>query len=262
MIATALQALADRVTARTSTAEEIIARNAMLIAKGQGYDIGAVEAALFETRTTLDQFQRMVETGRQRIEHMAHFSKLPAAQAAHDRLGKQIEASAQKFQTTIATLAEARQKLDAELAGVTAQLTEGNRAREWLAHPDHVLGPLSGQLRDAQQAVAAGNKQTEELGRYLNEATARVKREQGWLDHITKTKDFDPNTLTHAKKRQALDLDLDDGTLDELDRHHAALRRATQDATAAKTAHDDALAALAQARETLASLTAKALAEA
>jgi chromosome segregation ATPase len=260
MIANALQALADRVTARTSTAEEILARNAMLIAQGQGYDIGAVEAALFETRTTLDQFQQMVETGRQRIEHMAHFSNLPAAQAAHDRLGKQIEASAQKFQTTLATLAETRQKLDAELAGVTAQLTEGNRAREWLTHPDHVLGPLSGQLRDAQQAVAAGNKQTEELGRYLADATGRVKREQGWLDHITKTKDFDPNTLTHPKKRQALDLD--DGTLDELDRHHAALRRATQDASAAKTAHDDALAALAQARETLASLTAKALAEA
>ena len=113
------------------------------------------------------------------------FHCVDAAEIARAKLTRQIEKAAADFEKTVATLVEARDKLAAEAAALDAQIANAHQARAWLTAPGNVLGPLSGQIRDAQDAANAATKAIDPAGRYLRDAAARTAKAQGLsLIHI------------------------------------------------------------------------------
>jgi hypothetical protein len=93
-----LDALRGRVKQREGNALDTIAAAARAAARGETYDVGAIEKALAETRQTPGDFERAVELARKRLAWLADFEKLASATTKVTKLESTAEAEKAKFE--------------------------------------------------------------------------------------------------------------------------------------------------------------------
>jgi hypothetical protein len=254
-----LSTLAARVASRTTNAVETLATNAQRIAGGEGYDVAAVEAALFDSRTDLATFRQMIETAKERASQLAIFEQLAASRTVYTRLTQTMEAERARFDKVHAAFVEKQSGLELERQAASSRVADAERAREWLTHPDHILGSLGPAIRDARDRLAKAISSREQSDAYVRDAHDKARHAQGWLDQESRVKSFDPAILADDKERRRLERELDAETLATLDEHAKHLKRAQANAAAAAEVLKADAAAVEQIRAELSGLEAQAL---
>ena len=183
-MAAILDALRGRMRQRESNAIDAIAAGARAAARGESYDVTAIEAALVETRQTATDFEAAIEVARQRQTWLKQFEQLAAAASKSDKLEAAIQAEEEK-------LAEARRAAFARCDAMRAELAihanrrdQGRDARESLLRPAGVPGTIGDQWRSAVDARDTAEVQCGDTKRLLREARNVFKSEEGWITQI------------------------------------------------------------------------------
>jgi hypothetical protein len=178
-----LEALATRMAARKTTANATLIAAARRLAAGESADDDAVERALIETGTTLDDFKAMVELCQRRRQWYAAMDKGPAATAKRDKANAVLEREAAAFQATEAAWLVRRRQLSAELDEVERIVAAAHTARGDLVRPDNVPGDLADRLREAHDAVAAATEKVAQLNRDRRQWAEQEKSQTEWAEH-------------------------------------------------------------------------------
>ena len=131
-----IDALRGRLRQREATSIDTVAAAARAAARGESYDVAAIEAALVETRQTATDFEAAVDVARQRQTWLKQFEQLAAAASKADKLEAAIQAEEEK-------LAEARR---AAIARCDAMLDA--------LHPELVRYTADDQLEDVLRKPA------------------------------------------------------------------------------------------------------------
>lgn len=257
-MAAILDALRGRLRQRESNAIDAIAAGARAAARGESYDVTAIEAALVETRQSAADFEAAVEVARQRQTWLKQFEQLAAATSKADKLEAAIQAEEDK-------LAEARRAaiarcdaMRAELAIHATRRAQGRDARESLLRPESVPGTIGDQWRAAVAARDAAEIQRSDTQRQLNEARAKFKSEERWIEQIIGEVDktIKPNILDRVAGQK-----LFGEQANRVEQHTLALKRAQrriEEAEAQLAADDKSLTMAQKAVDDLAPQVVKA----
>ena len=183
-MAAILDALRGRMRQRESNAIDAIAAGARAAARGESYDVTAIESALVETRQTATDFEAAVDVARQRQTWLKQFEQLAAAASKSDKLAAAIAAEEAKLDEARRAAIARCDTLRAELAIHTSRRDQGRDARESLLRPAGVPGTIGDQWRSAVDARDAAEIQREDTQRQLREARSKFKSEEGWIEQI------------------------------------------------------------------------------
>jgi hypothetical protein len=180
-----LDALRGRVKQREGNALDTIAAAARAAARGETYDVGAIEKALAETRQTPGDFERAVELARKRLAWLADFEKLASATTKVTKLESTAEAEKAKFEAARRAFMEKADALDADLRTARTLRDKGSQARDQLLDPRDVPGTIGEKYREAVAEKEAADVMLEGAARDLREIVAKVKSEEGWIKQLT-----------------------------------------------------------------------------
>lgn len=180
-----LDALRGRVRQRENNALDTIAAAARAAARGETYDVGAIEKALAETRQTTADFEHAVELARKRLAWLADYGKLASATTKVAKLESSAEAEKAKFEAARRAFMEKAESLDADLRTARTLRDKGNQARGQLLDPRVVPGSIGEKYRDAVAEHEAAVQVLDGARRSLREIVEKVKSEEGWIKQLT-----------------------------------------------------------------------------
>jgi hypothetical protein len=180
-----LDALRGRVKQREGNALDTIAAAARAAARGETYDVGAIEKALVETRHTTADFERAVELARKRLAWLADFEKLASATTKVAKLESTAEAEKAKFEAARRAFMEKADAIDADLRTARIVRDKGAQARSQLLDPRDVPGVIGEKYREAVAEKEAADVILGDATRALREIVERVKSEEGWIKQLT-----------------------------------------------------------------------------
>jgi hypothetical protein len=146
------ETLQARFVQRKRNAHDTLVSAARRLAADETVDAAGVEAALAETGTTVDEFREMVDLQRRRNGWAADLAKRPAAQARHDKALAALEVERAAFAKLQAAHNDKVGRLSGELREAEAVVRAGDEATGKLRDPEHLAGTLADDLRAAQKA--------------------------------------------------------------------------------------------------------------
>jgi chromosome segregation ATPase len=233
-----LDLLRGRLQQRADNAVDVLAQAARDHANGQTVDVGAVEAALLETRQTADDFAKLCEIAGRRREALLAVEKLVSASNKVAKTVAAIDAENRRFEEIRLAYAGRIEALDAERAAAHTVAAAAERGRSVLLDPKLVLGTLAERYRQAMSERDDASSMVAALERELKEAASEVKSEEGWIAQLSQS---------------------DSETSYRLQDHVNAKRRAERRVTEATSQLSDARKVLAQASSKLAEVEALVL---
>jgi hypothetical protein len=183
-MAAILDALRGRMRQREATSVDTIAAAARAAARGESYDVLAIEVALVETRQTAADFEAAVAVARQRQTWLRLFEQLAAATTKAEKLEAAIQAEEEKLAEIRRAAIVRCDALRAELATHGARRDQGRDARESLLRPAGVPGTIGEQWRAAVDARDAAEVERENTKRLLRETRDKARYAEGWIEQI------------------------------------------------------------------------------
>jgi hypothetical protein len=180
-----LDTLIGRARQRELNAVDLIADAARAAAAEKTYDVGALEAALREAGQTITDFEKAVETARQRAVWLKQFDGLATATNRTAKLQSAIDSEEAKFEEMRQAMIGRCNKVRAELVVVTANREAGERAKHELLNPAIVPGTIGVKWREAVAAREQAEAAVEDAMREMREVNQRIKSEEGWIAQLT-----------------------------------------------------------------------------
>lgn len=251
-----LDALRGRMKQRESNALDTITAGARAAARGESYDVAAIERALTELGKTTGDFEAAVEVARKRVAWLADFDKLAAATTRVSKLEASAAAEQAKFEAARRSFMEKAEALDADLATARKSRERGRDARSNLLDPRGVPGTIGDKYRAAVAEAEAAEATLGTAQRALREILARVKSEREWIAHLSgeSVKELRPDRILTKSAEPR-------GENPKLEEHRLYLARALRrqaEAEAQLTEAEKAAAATARVVDALAGDVLKA----
>jgi hypothetical protein len=184
-MAALLDALRGRMKQRELNAIDTVAAAARAAARGQTYDVGAIENALIEARLSMDDFEAAVAIAGKRIAWLADFEKLANASNKFKKAEAAIAAEQAKFEDAKRAFMQKFEALDSDLANARGARDAGERARGSLLDPANVPGTIGDRYRSAVAEAEASEAAVEDAMRKMREVNQRIKSEEGWIVQLT-----------------------------------------------------------------------------
>lgn len=192
-----LDALRGRMKQREGNALDTFAAGARAAARGESYDVAAIERALVELGKSTADFEAAVELASNRAAWLADFEKLASASAKVNKLEAAATAEQTKFEAARRAFMEKAEAIDADLAIARKMREKGTDARGRLLDPREVPGTIGDKYRAAVAEADAATNKLESVQRSLREILARVKSEREWIADLTgeKEKQLQPDRI-------------------------------------------------------------------
>lgn len=134
--------LAGRVKERQSSAADRLLAAARKDAAGEKVDLADLEQAFFESGTTLEDFEKLVELQHQRKEHLSRFETLGTLRSKASDVEKRLDAENAKYEETRSGFERRILALHDEHRAAMREVDKAVESREWLVDPEHVGGSL------------------------------------------------------------------------------------------------------------------------
>ena len=176
-----LDALRGRMKQRELNAIDTVAAAARAAARGEGYDVGAIETALIEARLSMDDFEKAVETAGKRAAWLREFEKLANASNKLTKADAAIAAEQGRFEEQRRAFMQRAEILDADRAAAQTARDAGEIARGQLLDPKLVPGTVGEKYRQAVADAESADATVGELQRDIREITQRIKSEEEWI---------------------------------------------------------------------------------
>lgn len=169
---------------RELNAIDTVAAAARAAARGETYDVGAIENALIGARLSMDDFEQAVEIAGKRIAWLAEFEKLANATNKVKKAEAAIASEQAKFEEARRAFMQKIEALDSDLAVARTARDAGDRARSNLLDPKLVPGTVGERYRSAVADSEAAEQVAEDLRREMREINERIKSEEGWIKQL------------------------------------------------------------------------------
>jgi chromosome segregation ATPase len=170
---------------RETNAIDTVAAAARAAARGESYDVGAIEHALIEARLSMSDFEAAVEVAGKRIAWLADFDKLANASNKMKKAEAAIAAEQGKFEDARRAFAQRAEALDTDLATARSQHNAGEQARHNLLDARNVPGTIGDRYRAAVAEAEAAAVEVGTFQREMREVAARIKSEEEWIAQLT-----------------------------------------------------------------------------
>jgi hypothetical protein len=180
-----LDALRGRMKQRELNAIDTIAAAARAAARGEHYDVGAIETSLVEARLSMADFEAAVETATRRSTWLRDFEKLATTTNKVTKGEAAITVERDKFEAARQAFAEKVAAIDADLAAARTARDAGQAAKGNLLDPRHVPGTIGEKYRQAVADAEAADSVVAGIKRQLREITDRIKLEESWIVQLT-----------------------------------------------------------------------------
>jgi hypothetical protein len=248
-----LDALRGRMQQRQFSAYDTIAAGARAVARGERYDVTAIEKALVDAGMSMAEFEAQVEQATKRAAWLVDFEQLATASNKAKKLEAAAEAERTKFEATRLAYFERANALDAELRQVSAIRDKARDARERLLDPRAVPGTVGEKYREAVAAAHAADVEVADAQRAVREQEERIKSEQGWIRQLNgeEEKEIHPSRVSYR--------DAAPPESPRLEEHIKALARAERRKAEAQATLLEAEKIAAQARKVVDALVPEAL---
>lgn len=249
-----LDALRGRIIQREATALDTVVAGARAAARGEAYDVGAIESALAEIGKSVADFEKMVEAARARITWLSDFDKLTSSLGKIRKLEAAAAAENEKFENVRSAYLERITAIDRELALYLAARDRGEEGRYQLLDPRHVPGTLGEKYREAKEKAQEADAAVERIAREIHEHAEREKSEEEWIEQLVgeERRTIGPDILARLRGAQP------EEPL-RLQEHRAALARAQRRKAEAEAALVEAQKAAAVARKAVDALVPEVL---
>lgn len=178
-----LEMLRSRFNERKTNATETLANAAKKLAAGETVDHAAIENAIVETGTTVDDFEHMVELARRRHGWRSTYEKGTAANTRLEKANATAERERGQFEQIKTAWLERAAELDAEIRAAQKVVDAAAAARTDLTRPQNVPGPVGQQLVDAHRALSEASGRVSDVARQLKEQRELEKSQREWADH-------------------------------------------------------------------------------
>jgi hypothetical protein len=248
-----LEALRGRMQQRQFNAFDTIAAAARAVARGERYDVAAIEKALADAGMSMADFETQVEKATKRAAWLIDFEQLANATAKAKKLEAAAEAERTKFEAIRQAYFERADALDAELRQVATVRDKARDARAQLLDPRGVPGTIGEKYREAVEAAHAADVEVADAQRAVREQAERIKAEQGWVEQLTGEgeRQIQPSRISYRDPPRA-----DSPGLEE---HRNALARAERRKAEALAVLADAEKRAAQAQKVVDALVPEVL---
>lgn len=196
-----LDALRGRMKQRELNAIDTVAAAARAAARGEGYDVGAIETALIEARLSMDDFEKSVEVAGKRSAWLREFEKLATATNKLTKAEAAIAAEQARFEEQRRAFMEKAEILDADRAAAEATRNAGETARGNLLDPKLVPGTIGEKYRQAVADARAADETVGEVQRQLREFNDRIKSEEEWIVQLVGESQKTIGPFTHLRRQ-------------------------------------------------------------
>jgi chromosome segregation ATPase len=166
---------------REFNAHDTVAAAARAAARGEGYDVGAIETALVEARLSMEDFEKAVEIAGKRSAWLRDFEKLATMTNKVTKVEAAIAAEQARFEEQRRAFMQKAEALDAERAAAQTARDAGKNARDQLLDPRLVPGTIGEKYRQAVAEADAADEAVAEVERQLREFDRRIKSEEEWI---------------------------------------------------------------------------------
>lgn len=180
-----LDALRVRMTQRSLNALDTVAAAARASARGERYDIGALETALIQAGMTMEVFEAAVETATKRHAWLGDFEKLANATGKVAKLEATAAAEQSKFEATRAAYLERCAALESQAKTLREIRDRARDARDRLLDPKLVPGTIGQRYREAVAAAEVADNAAAEARRAHRERVEKVQSEEHWIAQLT-----------------------------------------------------------------------------
>jgi hypothetical protein len=214
-----LDALRGRMKQRELNAIDTVAAAARAAARGEGYDVGAIETALIEARLSMDDFEKSVEIAGKRSAWLREFEKLATATNKLTKAEAAIAAEQGRFEEQRRAFMQKAEILDADRAAAQTARDAGQNARGQLLDPRYVPGTIGEKYRQAVAEAEAAEAAVGEAQRHLREISQRIKSEEEWIVQLVGQPEKDLLNYLPLKPRPMA------GESFKLEEHRTALAR-------------------------------------
>ena len=214
-----LDALRGRMKQRELNAIDTVAAAARAAARGEGYDVGAIETALIEARLSMDDFEKSVEIAGKRATWLRDFEKLATMNNKVTKGEAAIAAEREKFEAARRAFAEKVEAIDADLSTARTARDSGQAAKSNLLDPRLVPGTIGEKYRQAVDEAEAAEAAVGEVQRQLREISQRIKSEEEWIVQLVGQPEKDLLNYLPLKPRPMA------GESFKLEEHRTALAR-------------------------------------
>jgi len=200
---TILEALAARMSARKTSANDVLVGAARRLAAGESADDAAIERAMLEANMSLADFRALVELAQRRREWYAALDRGPAAVAKRDKVLAVIERERAQFEQIRNQWIARANELDAEHNAADKLAEAARDARGKLVHPDNVPGTLADAIREAHDNVATTAGEVERIRRDMRDNAEREKSQREWADQKRRLNQVTPAGDANDHERMA-----------------------------------------------------------
>lgn len=180
-----IEALRGRMQQRQLNAEDTIAAGARAAARGERYDVAAIEKALVDAGKKMADFDAEVERAKKRAAWLASFEQLANASAKVKKFEAAAEAEKAKFEASRSAFFERAKAIDDELRQASATQERARDARQRLLDPREVPGALGDKYREAVAEAEDAEADVSKAQRALREVEERIKSEQAWIRQLS-----------------------------------------------------------------------------
>jgi len=170
---------------RETNAVDTVAAAARAAARGESYDVGAIENALIEARLSMNDFETQVELAAKRAAWGRDFERLANASNKVQKAEAALAAERTKFEATQKAFFEKAQAIEADIRTASRDRDAAQTARGHLLDPNNVPGTIGEKYREATAKAEADAAAVEQVQRQLREIATRIKSEQEWIVQIT-----------------------------------------------------------------------------
>ena len=215
-----LDVLRGRMKQREFNAIDTVAAAARAAARGDGYDVGAIETALIEARLSMEDFEKAVETAGRRAAWLREFEKLATATNKLTKAEAAIAAEQARFEEQRRAFMQKAEILDADRAAAQGARDAGEVAKGHLLDPKLVPGTIGEKYRQAVADAEAADATVGEVQQQLREITQRIKSEEEWIVQLVGEPERNVSHYLPIKPREMA------GESFKLEDHRNALARA------------------------------------
>ncbi len=220
-MSTFLDVLRGRMQQRRINSAEVLAAAARDAAADKSIDVGAVEAALVQTGTTMADFEATVEKAKRRAEWRAEAEKLAVTSGKVSKLEARVTTEVEKKIELVRAANERIEAAEQELATARRARDRAAAARDKLTQLDNLPSPVAEQYRQAIEAKEQAEAEVARINRELREVREKVAFEQRWIEQIKAGKQ-DRQSFPKASLPEWAS----DGFGGELTKHENSLKRA------------------------------------
>jgi chromosome segregation ATPase len=204
---------------REFNAHDTVAAAARAAARGESYDVGAIETALIEARLSMEDFEKAVEIAGKRAAWLREFEKLATANNKLTKVEAAIAVEQARFEEQRRAFMEKAEALDAERAAAQTARGAGENAKGQLLDPRLVPGTIGEKYRQAVAEADAADEAVAEVERQLREIARRIKSEEEWIVQLAGKPDQNLLNYLPIKPREAT------GESFKVEEHRTALAR-------------------------------------